>query len=126
MTGERGREEERRVPPDGAAEEIDDIDPGFARARTELAWTRTAISFGAVGAAILRTAPIAGALVLALSAVVWGLGQLMRRYERDRDPRAGAARRPRLLLVITITVTAVSLIALAATFAGGASPLGTR
>ncbi len=45
-------------------------DPGLARERTQLAWSRTAISFAAVGVAILRTDRATGALVIAMSAAV--------------------------------------------------------
>jgi uncharacterized membrane protein YidH (DUF202 family) len=41
------------------ADDIEDADPGLARARTALSWTRTAISFAAVGAVILKS-PYAG------------------------------------------------------------------
>ena len=37
------------IPPD-----YEDADPGLARVRTSLAWTRTALSFAAVGAVALR------------------------------------------------------------------------
>ena len=57
-------------PPD----DIEYADPGLARERTELAWTRTAIAFAALGAALLKYRPVAGLLVLVLSAVVWRLG----------------------------------------------------
>lgn len=115
-----------RMPPEDSAEEMEDIDPGLARERTELAWTRTAISFAAVGGVILRTSPVAGGAVLALGALVWGIGRLMRRYERDRTRRAGSGEQPRLLLLITLTVTAVSLIAVAVAMVGGKSPLTPR
>lgn len=112
--------------PEDSPGEIDDIDPGLARERTELAWTRTAISFAAIGGAILKTSPVAGGAVLALGALVWGLGRLMRRYERDLTRQAGTGERPRLLLLITVTVTAVSLIAVAVVMAGGKSPFAPR
>ena len=80
-------------------------DPGLARARTSLAWTRTALSFAAIGAVIVRRDLVAGVVVLALSVLVWGVGRLA--------PRPGQARaRPAFLLVITVAVTAVSLVAL--------------
>ena len=115
-----------RMRPEDSPEEMEDIDPGLARERTELAWTRTAISFAAVGVVILKTSPVAGGAVLALGALVWGIGRLMRRYERDLTRQAGAGERPRLLLLITITVTAVSLIAVAVAVVGGTSPLTPR
>ena len=43
-------------PPD----DIEDRDPGLARERTDLAWTRSAISFAALGAAMLHTNAVAG------------------------------------------------------------------
>ncbi len=39
----------------GPAGDIEDRDPGLARERTDLAWTRTAISFSALGAVMMRT-----------------------------------------------------------------------
>jgi len=98
-------------------DDIEYADPGLARERTELAWTRTAIAFAALGAAILRYRPVVGLVILALSAVVWRLG-------RPPGPaRAGHARDRRPLL-ITVTTVAVSLAALALSFLGpGISPL---
>lgn len=82
-------------------------DPGLARERTELAWTRTAVSFAALGAAILKTSPVPGLLIVAMAALVWGLGRLSppRRTDRGDDRR-------RPLLLITVAVTLVSLVAL--------------
>jgi uncharacterized membrane protein YidH (DUF202 family) len=101
------------------AEEMEDIDPGLARERTELAWTRTAISFAALGGAMLKTTPLAGTLVLAASAIVWGIGRLARSSVR---PGPGSRDEPRLLLLISLVVTAVSLAALALAFLGGRAP----
>jgi uncharacterized membrane protein YidH (DUF202 family) len=92
-------------------DDIEYADPGLARERTELAWTRTAIAFAALGAAILRYHPVAGLPVLALSAVVWRLGRL--------PGTAGAAEiRDRRLLLITVTIVGVSLVALVLSFLG--------
>jgi len=82
-----------------------DHDPGLARERTALAWTRTAISVAALGGAMLKTNPPAGILVLAMSAPVWWLGRPLRRE------RLGPGNGRRLLLV-TITVTLASCAAL--------------
>jgi Domain of unknown function (DUF202) len=67
------------------AEDIEDTDPGLALERTGLAWTRTANSLAALRGAQLKTPPPAGVLVLAMSALVWGLGRLFRRYEQLTD-----------------------------------------
>lgn len=86
-----------------------------------MAWTRTAISFAALGGAILRATPVAGVLVLAMAALVWGIGCLSRRYERLTDRH-----RSRLLLLITLAVTFVSFVALALALLAGGSPLTPR
>ena len=54
----------------------DDADPGLARARTSLAWTRTALSFAAVGAVALKKDVIAGLLIIATVPVIWRLGRI--------------------------------------------------
>jgi len=81
-------------------------DPGLARARTSLAWTRTALAFAAIGAVILRRELAAGSLILALSGLVWIVGRLARIPRREVQPRPGR------LLVITIAVTGVAVVAL--------------
>ena len=98
--------------PDARLRDMEERDPGLARERTELAWTRTAISFAAVGAAILRTNASVGALVVAMSAAIWGLGRLAARGGRDPREVPGAARR-RTLRLITAATALVSLAALA-------------
>ena len=80
-------------------------DPGLARARTSLAWTRTALSFAAIGGVILKRDLAAGFVVLALSCLVWMVGRMARVPGQVRP-------RPGRLLVITIVVTAVALVAL--------------
>jgi uncharacterized membrane protein YidH (DUF202 family) len=95
-------------------EDIEDTDPGLARERTELAWHRTAISFAALGGAILKYRPSAGLPILILSAVVWELGRL------PRAPGSGRSRDRRLLL-ITVTITGVAFAALIMTFIGHGS-----
>lgn len=97
--------------PDGT-DDIEDGDPGLTVARTELAWTRTAISFAAVGVALLRNHPLVGTPVLALSLGVWELGRL------PVKPRTGHAR-ARHLQLITAGVTGIALAALVITLATG-------
>jgi uncharacterized membrane protein YidH (DUF202 family) len=86
------------------ADDIEDADPGLARARTALSWTRTAISFAALGAAILKSRPYAGIPILILSGLIWGMGQLV---------RAPGTARSRRLLLIAVAITGVSIVALA-------------
>ena len=78
----------------------DDADPGLARIRTSLAWTRTALSFAAVGGVALKKDVIAGLLIIATAPVIWRLGRL-------------AHHRPGRLRLVTAAIVAVSLVALA-------------
>jgi uncharacterized membrane protein YidH (DUF202 family) len=80
-------------------EEPDDSDPGLARARTSMAWTRTALSFAAVGGVVLKRDLIPGLLILAATPVIWQLGRL-------------AHHRPGRLKLVTVTIVAVALLAL--------------
>ena len=74
-------------------------DPGLARERTRLAWTRTAISFAAVGGVVLKKDVVPGLILLAVSLGIWQLGRL-------------AYRSPGKLKLVTVTIVAVALIAL--------------
>ena len=47
---------------------------GLARERTSLAWTRTAISFAAVGGVVLKKDVVAGLVILAAVPAVWSVG----------------------------------------------------
>ena len=78
----------------------EDGDPGAALARTSLAWTRTALSFAAVGVVVLRKDIVAGLIILAAAPVIWRLGQLT--YHR-----------PGQLKLVTATIVAIALVALA-------------
>ena len=78
----------------------EDADPGLARVRTSLAWTRTALSFAAVGAVVLRKDVVAGLLILAAAAAIWRLGRLNHHL-------------PGRIRLVTVTIVAVSLVALA-------------
>jgi uncharacterized membrane protein YidH (DUF202 family) len=92
----------------------EDRDPGLARERTALSWTRTAIGFAALGGVILKTNVVPGIIVIAISPVVWRLGQLSR----------SGATVPGRLRLITATIVAVSLVALVLSFV--ASSRGPR
>ena len=94
-------------PADDIQDDIEDVDPGLARERTELAWTRTTISFAALGGLILKSAPVVGIAVLIFSIVIWKLGRLPR--------AAGTGRSEARLRLITVSSTAIALAALALT-----------
>jgi uncharacterized membrane protein YidH (DUF202 family) len=93
------------------AQEIEDLDPALSRERTDLAWTRTAISFAALGVAILKFRPLVGVPIMIFSVVIWSLG-LLSRQQRSKHSTA------RRMLLVTIAVTALSLAALAITLFG--------
>ena len=80
----------------------EESDPGLARARTSLAWTRTALSFAAVGGVVLKQDLIPGLLIMAAAPAVWQLGRL-------------AHHRPGRLRLVTATIVAVAIAALAVT-----------
>ena len=87
-------------------DDIEDADPGLARERTELAWTRSSISFAALGLAIVKFRPAVGVPILIFSAVIWWLGHL------SRDQAGTVARRVRF---VTIAVVVLALSALVLT-----------
>lgn len=90
-------------------------DPGLARERTSLAWTRSAIAFAAIGAAITKTRPLVGAPLLLFSAVIWLIGR-----SRRTPGRAGLA--PRRVLTVAISVTVVAIAALVITLIEHSAP----
>jgi hypothetical protein len=96
----------------GPVDDIEDRDPGLARARTDLACTRTAVSFIALGTAMLRTNTIAGALVIAAGAAVWLMGHLSARGARPADLHRERRSTVRLITAAT-TLTALVALALA-------------
>jgi uncharacterized membrane protein YidH (DUF202 family) len=97
-------------PPDGRPP-----DPGLARERTSLAWTRSAIAFAAIGAAITKTRPLVGAPLLAFSAVIWIIG-------RSRRTPGLAGLGPKRVLTVAISVTVVALAALIIALAEQSAP----
>jgi len=99
-----------------APDEPEESQPGLARERTDLAWTRTAIAFVATGAAILKNHLAAGLVVLALAVVTWGLRRML------PAPGGDEAAIGRRLLMMTIAVTGVGMVALVVALTTG--PLG--
>jgi uncharacterized membrane protein YidH (DUF202 family) len=115
MTGQSGRGQPGDDPAEGEA--------GLARERTSLAWTRTAIAFGAVGGAVLKANVITGLIILALAPVIWHLG----RVARGSAARAGLpVVSPTRLLLITVSIVAVALICLAVAIFGKSAPGALR
>ena len=86
--------------------DIEETDPGLARQRTNMAWTRTAIAFVAAGAAILKTRPVPGLIVLALGATTWAVTRFF------PGPGTDDGSRPRQLMLVTAAVTLVALVCL--------------
>jgi uncharacterized membrane protein YidH (DUF202 family) len=95
------------TPGDEPPPDVEEADPGLARARTDMAWTRTAISFAAAGAAIVKDRLVPGLIILGLGLVTWALPRMF------PDLSTGPAARQRRLLLVTITVTAAAVVALA-------------
>jgi len=100
--------------PPTPTDDLEDADPGLARERTELAWTRTAISFAAIGAAILKYRPAVGAPIMAFAAVIWPLGY----FSRTQTSARTAARR---VLIVTVTVTTLAGVGLVIELLGHSS-----
>lgn len=73
----------------------DDRLAGLAGERTRLAWNRTALALAAAGGAILRGVPsierprdtVTGVLILALAGLLWLIGSLRYRTQRDAGRR---------------------------------------
>jgi len=89
-------------------EKLDVADPA---SRTQLAWTRTAIAFAAIGGAMLKANPVAGLAVLVLSLPIWAVA-------RQAGRSVGAQSSHRGLRLVTATVVLVALAALAVAFFG--------
>ena len=109
--------------PPGPGDDPEERDPGLARERTSLAWTRTALSFAALGGAVLKVNVITGLVILAVAPVIWEAGRITRgRSKAVGLPVVGAAR----LFLIAVSIVAVSLLCLAVAIFGKAVPGALR
>jgi uncharacterized membrane protein YidH (DUF202 family) len=91
--------------------------------RTSLSWTRTAISFVALGGVVLKENVITGLIILAIAPFVWQLG----RMTRGRDavsglPAVGATR----IFIIAVSIVAVALLCLVVAVFGRSVPGALR
>lgn len=108
--------------PEASEPEVSDpeeSDPGLARERTRLSWTRTAISFAALGGVVLRENVVTGLIILAVAPVIWRLGRLsVSGSPPDQLPIVSAAR----IRVITVSIVGVSLLSLLVAVLGPSVP----
>jgi uncharacterized membrane protein YidH (DUF202 family) len=100
--------------------EPEERDPGLARERTSLAWTRTAISFGALGGVVLKVNVITGLLILAIAPLVWQLGRLSGEA-RGLEP-VGITR----IRLITVSIVGVAVLCLLVALFGRTAPGALR
>jgi len=104
---------------ESGAGDPEESDPGLARERTRLSWTRTAISFAALGGVVLKENVITGLVILAVAPVIWRLGRLsVSGSPPDQLPIVSAAR----IRVITVSIVGVSLLSLLVAVLGPSVP----
>ena len=120
MTGGTGPAGPERPDP---GDDPDERDAGLARERTSLAWTRTAIAFGALGGTVLKVNVASGLIILAIAPVVWQLGRVTQGGGAGTGLRAVGATR---LFLITVSIVAVSLLCLIIAIFGKAVPGALR
>ena len=108
--------------------ELEEGIPGLAQERTSLAWTRTAISFAALGGVVLKENVITGLIILAIAPVVWQLGRVSRgagsrAAQREQAmPVVGAVR----LFTIAVSTAVVALLCLIIAIFGKSVPGALR
>jgi uncharacterized membrane protein YidH (DUF202 family) len=101
--------------------EPEERDPGLAHERTSLAWTRTAISFGALGGVVLKVNVITGLLILAIAPLVWQLGRLSGAEASGLEP-ASITR----IRLITVSIVGVAVLCLLVALFGRSAPGALR
>jgi uncharacterized membrane protein YidH (DUF202 family) len=121
MTSPEASEPEASEPEASEPEASDpeESDPGLARERTRLSWTRTAISFAALGGAVLKENVVTGLIILAVVPLIWRLGRLsVSGSPSDQLPIVSATR----VRVITVSIVGVSLLSLLVAVLGPSVP----
>lgn len=99
--------------PGGDLDDLEQRDLGLARERTSLAWTRTAISYAALGGVVLKVSLVPGLVIVLLAPVAWGIGRLR---------RPGAQR----LWLIMASIVLVALVSLGVVLASRGTPGALR
>jgi len=94
----------------------EDRDPGLAEERTRLAWVRTAISFAAVGIAVLKVDVPLGVTVVAMVPFIWLAGRRVAWHAPHGENQ------PRLLLLIALGIAAIGVVVLVLALTRGNSP----
>jgi uncharacterized membrane protein YidH (DUF202 family) len=113
---------------DPAGDDPEERDSGLASERTALSWTRTAISFAALGGTVLKENVITGLVILAIAPVIWKLGRVTRvaaSGAADRlpaTPVVGATR----LFIIAVAIVFVALLCLVIAILGRSAPGALR
>jgi len=112
---------------DQAGDDPEEHTPGLARERTSLAWTRTAISFAALGGVVLKANVVTGLIIVAVAPVIWHLGRVTLGTAPAGDrlpamPVAGATR----LFIIAVTIAGVALLCLIVAIFGKSVPGALR
>jgi uncharacterized membrane protein YidH (DUF202 family) len=92
------------------APDPEESDPGLARERTSLSWTRTAISFAALGGVVLKDNVITGLIILAMAPLVWHIGRLSRGGSPPTRLPVMSGRRVRLITLLIVSVSVLCLI----------------
>lgn len=98
----------------------EESDSGLARERTSLAWTRTAISFAALGGVVLKVNVVTGLIILAVAPLVWQLGRLFR--GSGQAPGVSRAR----IRLITASIVGVALLCLLVALLAPSAPGALR